>query len=246
MVSKVQAALFLFIMVFFVLIACLAFQTLSSMLISEDSGEGESSFYSDVPTITISDSPTPPPSVTPTPVQVDAPSPVVIADTPTVVVEIEEGPEVALTATKAWETLLTPQASITPTQIVSDTSTTAPPPTATSVPSGDYLYVQDGDVRPDTSQGCFAGTIVGLVRAADGSSLEGVRIRIDSEWTEPQIVETKGGIDGYNAIVSSDPGIVYSVVVVDEGGQPISPVAQVIRYEGEPACWFELNWRRTH
>jgi len=245
MVSKGQAALFLFIMVFFVLLACLGFQTLSSILIKEDLSGNESSLIPVVPTMTLAVSSTPPPSATPTPVQVDAPSPVVIADTLTPV--MEQGPEVALTATIVWETLLTPQVSVTPTQTVSEASATLPPPPEATVPSGDYMFVQDGDVRPDTSQGCFSGTIYGLVRDANGVPLEGMRIRIDSEWTEPQVVETKGSIDGYryNAIVSSGPGIVYSVVVVDEGGQPISPVVQVIRAEGEPACWFEVNWRRT-
>ena len=244
MVSKGQAVLFLFIMVFFVLLACLGFQTLSSILITEDLSGNESSLIPIVPTMTIAVSSTPPPSATSTPVQVAAPSPVVISDTPTPV--MEQGPEVSLTATTVWETLLTPQVSVTPTQTVSEASATSPPPEAT-VPSGDYMFVQDGDARPDASQGCFAGTIYGLVRDADGSPLESIRIRIDSEWTEPQVVETKGSVDGYryNAIVSSGPGIVYSVVVVDEGGQPISPVAQVIRAEGEPACWFEVNWRRT-
>ncbi len=243
MVSKGQAVLFLFIMVFFVLLTCLGFQTLSSILITEDLSGNESNLIPVVPTMTIAVSSTPPPSATPTPVQVAAPSPVVIADTPTPV--MEQGPEVALTATTVWETILTPQASVTPTQTVSEAFATSPPPPEATVPSGDYMFIQDGDARPDASQGC--GTIYGLVRDADGSPLEGIRIWIDSEWTEPQVVETKGSIDGYryNAIVSSDPGIVYSVVVVDEGGQPISPVAQVIRAEGEVTCRFEVNWRRT-
>ncbi|NLE75327.1 MAG: hypothetical protein GX605_01070 [Chloroflexi bacterium] len=179
--------------------------------------------------------------VTPTPPAIVTPAPAVITPAAPTATPLGAG-LVGATPTFPWVTNL-PTAMTPPGGTPGDIWAT---PTA---PAGRYLFTAVGGVRHDDTQGCYANYIRGTVRDAQGTPLEGVRVRAYDQWGNEAVAFSKGGTDlgQYDVVIGSTPNLWY-VVVLDSAGNPISPVVEVPhRQEGphQKACWHWVDWRRT-
>lgn len=117
-----------------------------------------------------------------------------------------------------------------------------------TLPSGEYQYMQDGPVRPDTVRGCRGGSIFGYIRDAEGHPLEGVRVKVYNEWyttiSGPSKPKAAPDAGFYDVILNAVPTTWY-VVVVNGGNQPISQVVTVTP-AGVDTCHYQVDWRRTY
>lgn len=167
-----------------------------------------------------------PPAATPTPARTLAPTIQVVTPTPIVMPAISQTP--TPTGTRP-----TPTRSVWPTP-------TRP---------GSYTFYLDGDVVHDTSAGCMAQYIRGIVQDQAGNPLEGVRIKAYDIWGNEVFSVSKGGVDvGKWDIVLGPTDNIWHVVVVDAAGQELSPVAVVPHHQEGPfedACVHIVNWRRA-
>ena len=155
----------------------------------------------------------------------------------------------------------------TPTQSPTASATPVPPsstPTgtwtpslvvATSVPSPEevrgtdqaiYRYHTLGPAQPDLSQPCpgcprAPGYITGRVVDAGGNPLGGVRLVCYNDWHRYPVVGTKGSGEYDFPILQAEA--IWTVVILDEADQPLSPEAAV-QFNPLEACWYRLNWQR--
>ena len=132
-------------------------------------------------------------------------------------------------------------ATLTPTETPSGPTPTPAPPT----PPGGYQYMPDGVVRSEC--GKVSALIYGWVRDAQGENLEGVRIRVSDQWGNVAEAISKGGNEaGYYDMVRGMETVTWWVVVVDGGGNPLSPVITIEPVQGAAGCWYQLDWQRTY
>lgn len=135
------------------------------------------------------------------------------------------------------------------------TSTPRPPtptsaqPTATPAaptPPGGYIFEPVGPPQDDLAGGCFSQMIYGYVADKEGNRLEGVRVKSYVEWGYEAIAKTKGGVDlgYYDRVIGGDP-VPWYLVIVNEAGQPISPVVEVKHMIDSQACWHRLDWQKV-
>ena len=103
----------------------------------------------------------------------------------------------------------------------------------------------DGPVRSEC--GKVSALIYGWVRDAQGENLEGVRIRVSDQWGNVAEAISKGGNEaGYYDMVRGMETVTWWVVVVDGGGNPLSPVITIEPVQGAAGCWYQLDWQRTY
>jgi len=122
--------------------------------------------------------------------------------------------------------------------------------TATAQPAaGNYAFYLDGNVIHDTETSCVAQYIRGMVQNKAGEPLEGVRLKAFDLWGNEVMSISKGGSDiGKWDIVLGGTENVWKVVIVDQGGVEISPIAVVPHHqedEFKSACVHIVNWRRS-
>ena len=137
-------------------------------------------------------------------------------------------------------------APATPTLPVAATPTsTEMPGEPTPIPPGEYQYMPDGPVRSEC--GRSSALIYGWVRDAQDENLEGVRIRVSDQWDNIAEAISKGGNEaGYYDIVRGMETVTWWLVVVDEAGNPLSPVVTIEPAQGAASCWYQLDWQRTY
>jgi len=133
----------------------------------------------------------------------------------------------------------TPLASLTPTP---EPSPTGPTPTpAPSTPAGGFLYQVLRVEGPYSGQGRY---IRGTVYDAEGRPEPGVRVHGYTDADDLGIAISKSSpsdIGQYNFPVGSLPGA-HHLVIVNESGQPISPVCDV-NYQGSGT--FYVYWQKA-
>ena len=131
----------------------------------------------------------------------------------------------------------------TPTLIETPSGSTPTP--APPTPPGGYQYMPDGLVRSEC--GKPSALIYGRVRDAQDENLDGVRIRISDQWGNVAEAISKGGNEaGYYDIVRGMETVTWWVMVVDEAGNPLSPVVTIEPVQGDAGCWYQLDWQRTY
>ena len=132
----------------------------------------------------------------------------------------------------------TPPAAATPTP-------TEAPTEPTPIPPGEYQYMPDGPVRSEC--GRPSALIYGWIRDAQDENLEGVRVGVSDPWGNVAEAVSKGGNEtGYYDIVRGMEAVTWWVVVVDGAGNPLSPVVTIEPAQGDPSCWYQLDWQRTY
>ena len=149
---------------------------------------------------------------------------------------------------KAGATTATVETTATPTADILTVPTGAA--TATARPAaGNYAFHLDGNVIHDTEISCVAQYIRGMVRNKAGDPLEGVRLKAFDLWGNEVMSISKGGSDiGKWDIVLGGTENIWKVVVVDQGGVEISPIAVVPHHQDDEfksACVHIVNWRRS-
>ena len=91
--------------------------------------------------------------------------------------------------------------------------------------------------------------IRGTVRDKAGDPLEGVRIKAYDLWGNEVMTISKGGVDiGKWDIVLGGTENVWKVVVLNEAGVEISPIATVPHHQDDEfksICVHIVNWRRS-
>jgi len=164
---------------------------------------------------------------------------------------MEQHPTIAIqtpTATATLEPTPTQTWLGTPTQVAGERGNeTFPSPTPTL--AGKYSYYLDGGVLHDLEAPCTGQYIKGTIRDKSQTPLEGIRIRAYDLWGNQVEVLSKGGPDAgkWDIVLGSTPNV-WHVVVLDDAGNEISPVALVPHHqEGEfkDACTHVVNWRRA-
>jgi len=134
----------------------------------------------------------------------------------------------------------------TPTPPVAAAPTPTETPTEpTPIPPGEYQYMPDGPVRSEC--GRPSALIYGWIRDAQDENLEGVRVGVSDPWGNVAEAVSKGGNEtGYYDIVRGMEAVTWWVVVVDGAGNPLSPVVTIEPAQGDPSCWYQLDWQRTY
>ena len=184
-----------------------------------------------VPTISLG-TPTPPslPQMTPSPTPPVFPTP---TSPPFLVTPVAPTPTPLPPATP------TPSASPTPTP---EPSPTGPTPTsAPPTPVGGFLYQVLRVEGPYGGEGLY---IRGTAYDVEGKPEPGVRVHGYTDADDLDIAISKSSpsdIGQYNFPVGATPGR-YHLVIVNEMGQPISPICDV-EYQGSGAIY--VYWRRV-
>ncbi|MEW5959226.1 MAG: hypothetical protein AB1801_15965 [Chloroflexota bacterium] len=109
-----------------------------------------------------------------------------------------------------------------------------------------YRYHPLSPARPELSQPCSGcprapGYIIGRVVDAGGNPVAGVRLACYNEWHRYPVVGTKGSGEYDFPIIQAEAA--WTVVVLDEADQPLSPEAPV-HFNPLEACWYRLDWQR--
>ena len=137
----------------------------------------------------------------------------------------------------------TPVSPITPTPVPTATPTLAPSPTTTSTepepPSGSYQFRVRRN-EPDCSAG---GVIGGRVYDAVGNGLPSAKVYLHNDygWSANKQSEGPPQAGKYEFNMGSDAGL-FHLLVVDEGGQPLSPVVDI---DYQPNCSQHVDWERV-
>jgi hypothetical protein len=174
------------------------------------------------------------PGSIPTNTPVAPPTPAVPTATPVL-------PTLKPTANLATATPVPVVATSTPTEMPSGPTPTLALPT----PPGGYPYMPDGPVRSEC--GRPSALIYGWVRDAQGGNLEGVRVRVSDQWGNVAEAISKGGDEaGYYDVVRGMETVTWWVEVVDEAGNPLSPVVTIEPVQESASCWYQLDWQRTY
>jgi hypothetical protein len=186
----------------------------------------------------------PAPSATPTTIMITA-----VVNTPTATPPAGSTIQVV---TPTSSPTLTPRpdaltATVTPTTDLLTLPTSAA--STTPQPAGNYTFYLDGDVVHDLESGCMAQYIRGVVRNRAGDLLEGVRIKSFDLWGNEVMSISKGGGDlGKWDVVLGGTENIWKVVVLNEAGVEISPIAEVPHHQDnafKSACVHVVNWRRA-
>jgi hypothetical protein len=149
------------------------------------------------------------------------------------------------TATPVLPTPTPLPATPTPVSVATTPTLTETPSGPTPTPPGGYQYMPDGLVRSEC--GRLSNLIYGLVRDAHDEKLEGVRVKISDQWGNVAEAISKGGNEaGYYDMVRGMETVTWWVVVVDGGGNSLSPVVTIEPIEGAGGCWYQLDWQRTY
>ncbi|NOZ07199.1 MAG: hypothetical protein GXP41_12765 [Chloroflexi bacterium] len=145
----------------------------------------------------------------------------------------------------------TPTTEGKPVRRIATATATVALPTPTAVPR--YAFVQDGPVRGDFSHNCTAGAyILGYVRDAKGTLLEGVQIQATDAWGNNLKALSKGGTDlgKYDIPINSNVADTWNVTITDNRGTPQS-LTVAVQHSGQfvpdqQPCWHRLDWKRTY
>ncbi len=145
----------------------------------------------------------------------------------------------------------TPTAKSAPARQIATATATVSLPAPTAVPR--FAFVQDGPVRGDFSHNCNAGAyILGYVRDANGTLLEGVQISATDLWGNHLEGISKGGTDlgKYDIPINSNVADTWNVTIIDNQGTPQS-LTVAVQHSGQfvpdqQPCWHQLDWRRTY
>jgi hypothetical protein len=122
---------------------------------------------------------------------------------------------------------------------------TETPGEPTPIPPGEHQYMPDGPVHSEC--GRSSALIYGWVRDAQDENLEGIRVRVSDPWGNVAEAISKGGNEaGYYDMVRGMETVTWWVVVVDEAGNPLSPVVTIEPAQGAASCWYQLDWQRTY
>lgn len=123
------------------------------------------------------------------------------------------------------------------------TATATVTPTATMPP---YQFVAEGAPVLHPEKGCYVGAVFGYVHDEQGQWLAGVRLRLSDPWGHVFTSASKPAPDNgyYDFILGTSPAT-WTLVVVDAEGRQISPAVTVQHKEGDPGCWYEVDFRRT-
>ena len=149
------------------------------------------------------------------------------------------------TATPVLPTPTPVPATLTPVLVDATPTPTETLSEPTSTPPGGYQYMPDGPVRSEC--GKPSALIYGWIRDTEGENLEGVRIRVSDQWGNVAEAISKGGNEaGYYDVVRGMETVTWEVVVIDEGGNPLSPVVPIEPVQEIASCWYQLDWQRTH
>jgi len=134
--------------------------------------------------------------------------------------------------------------TLTPVVVAATSTPTAAPGGPTSTPPGGYLYTPAGPMRSEC--GRPSALIYGWVRDAHDAKLAGVRVRVADQWGNVAEAISKGGNEtGYYDVVRGMEMVIWEVMVVDEAGNPLSPVVTIEPVQGAAGCWYQLDWQRT-
>jgi hypothetical protein len=123
-------------------------------------------------------------------------------------------------------------------------------PTPTPTLPGNFQFMPDGGVKPDTKRACTGAAIFGYFHDAAGQPLAGIRVRVYNEYLKDNNISAPSKPAGapdagfYDFLISPKPSL-WNVVVVDAGGSPLSPEVQVIRPSGAEVCYFQVDWKAT-
>jgi hypothetical protein len=137
----------------------------------------------------------------------------------------------------------TPVQPMTPTPVPSATPTESPSPTSESTepmpPVGPYQFRVGGNER-DCSTG---GVIGGFVYDASSNGLAWANLRLynDYGWSASKQSEGPPQAGKYEFTMGADAGL-FHLVILDNGGQPIS---QVVDVDYQPDCSQRVNWERV-
>lgn len=137
----------------------------------------------------------------------------------------------------------------TATAIVATTATPATTPTPTRTATATraaYLYAAVGTpvARPDKQ--CYVGAVFGYVYDEKGQPLQGVQVRVYDPWNHVFTAVTKPAPDtGYYDVIQGSGAATWYVVVIDGLGNQVSPVVTVEHPEGDTACWYQVDFKRT-
>ncbi len=145
----------------------------------------------------------------------------------------------------------TPTTEGAPVRQIATVTATVALPTPTAVPR--FAFVQDGPVHGDFSHNCTAGAyILGYVRDANGTLLEGVQIQANDAWGNHLQSVSKGGTDlgKYDIPINSNVTDTWNVTIADNRGTPQS-LTVVVQHSGQfvpdqQPCWHRLDWRRAY
>jgi hypothetical protein len=153
------------------------------------------------------------------------------------------------TATSRPTATATPVPSLTPQRTLATpapvATRTRPAPSDTPSP---YRFQAAGPAQPDPSHPCpgcpkAAAYIVGHVHDAAGNPLAGVRLVCYNEWHRYPVVASKGGGEYDFAIIQA--ATTWTVVVLDQADQPISPEVAVV-FDPQQTCRYIVDWRRVN
>lgn len=251
--NKVSAAAFFLVLVFIFVAGYLVFTNIQGELQSarlilprEEEEEGEL-----VPTLVTEPSADVTHTPIPSPTTVDPETPTTEPVVKTVVaVDIQPTihvrtptptPTLEPTPTQSW----LPSTSPTPEQAGTVVPGSTPSPTL----SGRYSFHLDGGVVHDLDSPCTGQYIRGMVRDRQGQPLEGIRIRAYDLWGNEAFTRSKGGPDAgkWDVVLGSTENI-WHVVILNDAGDEISPVAVVPHHQEGPfkdACAHNVDWRRS-
>jgi hypothetical protein len=122
--------------------------------------------------------------------------------------------------------------------------TEVPAPAASS----SFLFLPAGPVQADLSHRCpgcprAPAYIVGRVLDAAGNPLPEVRLVCYNEWHRYPVVASKGGGEYDFPIIQAQT--TWSVVVLDDADQPISPEVAV-PFDLNVSCRYLVDWQRVN
>lgn len=123
-------------------------------------------------------------------------------------------------------------------------------PTETPLPPTPAFLFQPGFQGPNFERGCNGYYIFGYVRDSTGALLAGVLIHVfDQYGNDLGVTPSKDAPDlGYYNFPISGVRDTWTVQIVDENGEPLSPPVEVLNtggfVPGQEACWHQVDWVR--
>jgi len=147
-------------------------------------------------------------------------------------------------ATESPEVEPTPPVAAEPSPVLPTETAQAQiqPPTPAPVPALPFRLAGPPAADPNASC-CY---ILGTIRDAAGTGLEGVRVQVSTMWTEPVVSTSKGGVDlgKYDIPIGYD-AVTWNILLVDAEGKQISSQVQV-PFDPAVAGAYRVDWVRSY